>query len=289
MHTLPPESSLPLHMTDALLWVYDLETTGFDVCKDKIVQMCVLVFNVVHDKLEPVMEFCSYVNPNEKRMSKGAMKVTGLSTTGPNSRLLRRAKFFKQMWNTQFMPKYRAATKHVSPNVVFIVGHNSKAYDDLMLLSELRYSGIGLRACLGTNNIKCADTMALAKQLRTRVGRAVLPRLTLSSLYSYFTNKKLEGAHDALEDCRATLLILEKLWNGNVDSLPHVDLQIQEDTMTAKRIKKGLVTRVRMLHRNKKSQRPRTIERSTSIISCELCGRVRSKYFAQCDCCVESI
>ena len=108
--------------------VYDLETTGFDVCKDKIVQLCILVFlHTESCKLQPLMEFCSYVNPGDKRMSRGATRVTGLTTTGPKGKVLRQAKLFKQMWTTQFMPQYRSATKHLDVQEVFLVGHNSKA------------------------------------------------------------------------------------------------------------------------------------------------------------------
>jgi len=299
---LSPASPPP--QTHTIFLVYDLESTGFDVCKDKIVQIGILVLLYIDTpataspppprKLKQLTEFCSYVNPNDKRMSRGAAKVTGLTTTGPKGKLLRQAKYFKQVWTKQFMPQYRRATEHLNVQELFLVGHNSKAYDDLMLLSEMRYAGIGLRACFGggTVSVKCVDTLNLAKQLQRRVGKKALPRVNLGALYTHFTGNKLKGAHDALADCRATLMILERLWDGKVP-LAYVLLQHQEQVMQRKRSDKGLVTKVR-LFRSQKQPHPSSSSSTGQFKSleldrkstrqCDLCGCTRSVHFAQCSC-----
>ena len=275
-----------------LFLVYDLESTGFDTCKDKIVQICILVLLKTTEsapsraKFEQLLEFSSYVNPSDKRMSRGAAKVTGLTTTGPKGKLLRSAPFFKQVWMKGFLPQYRAATKHLDVKEVFLTGHNSKRYDDLLLLSETRYSGIAIRACLRTNNVKCVDTLTLAKQLQKQIGRKSLPRVNLGQLYQYFTGDKLKGAHDALADCRATLLILDKLWDGN-KTLDYVTLQSQEKVLIKKRTEKGLVTKIKFFGRKRQQVHQNgtmgsLTSHKESIVKCTSCGCMRSTYFSQC-------
>ena len=211
---------------ETVFLIYDLETTGFDVCKDKIVQIAICVMRVSCNKstaFETLLEFCSYVNPNGRRMSKGAERVTGLTTVGPEGSRLRRAPFFKEVWQRDFVPKYKEATKCMVVDEVCLVGHNSKRYDDLLLISEMIYAGIRMQKSLGIENITCRDSHVLAKQLQGRLGRQTLPRTRLGAMYSYFTNgKELQNAHDALADCRATGLIIERMWDGNPVSFPHV-------------------------------------------------------------------
>lgn len=276
-----------------LFLIYDLESTGFDLCKDRIVQICILVLlqQINNDKSPPkfeqLLEFSSYVNPVDKKLSKGAAKVTGLTTIGPKGKILRSAPFFKQVFVNGFLPQYKKATRHLEIQEVLLTGHNSKRYDDLLLLSELGRTGIGARKSFGTNNVKCVDTLSLARTLQKRMGKTVISRLKLGELYKHFTGENLEGAHDALADCRATLLILDKLWDGR-KPLDYVTLQCQETVLHKKRVKKGLVTSVRFNNNRKKKRNPVKISRIEdikSIVKCDKCGCKRSIYFAHCSEC----
>jgi len=287
-----------------LFLIYDLESTGFDVCKDRIVQICILVLlqhtnsdnsfsssssSSPPPKFEQLLEFSSYVNPVDKQMSRGAAKVTGLTTIGPKGKTLRSAPFFKQVFVNRFLPQYKKETRHLEIRQVLLTGHNSKRYDDLLLLSELRRAGIGARRSLGTNNVKCVDTLCLARTLQKTMGKTVLPRLKLGELYKHFTGGKLEGAHDALADCRATLLILDKLWDGK-KPLDYVTLQSQEALLHKQRVKKGLVTSIRFNNNSRKNRKIDSMKISQvqdrkSIVKCDHCGCMRSIYFEHCSHC----
>ena len=114
----------------------------------------------------------------------------------------------------------------------------------------------------------------------------MLPRVNLGELYQHFTGDKLKGAHDALADCKATQLVLEKLWDGK-KPLDYVPLQSQETLMEKKRLEKGLVTRVKLFNTKKNTSKEATHPKSLridkkTIVKCDYCGRVRSTYFAQC-------
>ena len=293
--------------SDTLFLVYDLESTGFDVCKDKIVQIAICAMRLDCSKqkaaFESVFEFSSYVNPNGRRMSKGAEKVTGISTSGPKGAMLRRCPFFKEVWTNHFIPKFKSQTRSLCIDEVCFLGHNNIRYDDLLLSSELLYAGIDVSQSLGIENTTSRDSLSLAKQLQTQIGKSALPRTNLGAIYSFFTKGQvLENAHDALADCRATAFIVERMWDGNVEAFSSVPFATQVAKLHTRRSDKKLVTKVRFpsLMKNAQSKttpfkRPRDSgppipvqKQPRSFFDCTKCRSVISTYFTDCGVCTHN-
>lgn len=98
-----------------------------------------------------------------------------------------------------------------------LAGHNIYGYD--LRLLERSLEAANLEMPFGAALTAAVDTLHWA-QLRhpvppVQVGLAGeevhLPGYTLGDLYRYYTGAPIEGAHRALEDCRATLQVFEAL------------------------------------------------------------------------------
>ena len=219
--------------------------------------------------------------------------MTGISTTGAKGLQLRRSPFFKQVWQRSFVPSYKAATKNMQVDEVCLVGHNSRRYDDLLLISEMIYAGINMKDSLGVEKVTCRDSHLLAKQLQDRVGKQNLPRTKLGAMYSYFAHGKvLQNAHDALADCRATGFIIENMWNGDPKTFPHIHFCNQVKEVHKRRHKKRLTTEVRFPRvmkcirsgickflRQPPPKAPIVQSKPSSFTQCSKCGTVSSRYF----------
>lgn len=72
-------SRLSAGLMSVVTIAYDLETTGLDVLRDRIVQIAAVVIGVAGEPAIPIPHFASLVNPGGRRMNPRAAAVTGLS------------------------------------------------------------------------------------------------------------------------------------------------------------------------------------------------------------------
>ena len=132
-------------------------------------------------------------------MATAAQRVTGIS---PHQ--LASAPPFRDVW--------QALIRHldIPPGDVALVGHNSRTYDDVLLVAELNRVGLDPHSPFGPQVVgqpECFDTLQAAR-LAGGKQRLNTADVKLSTLYRAVTGTTLEGAHEALADCRAVVALL---------------------------------------------------------------------------------
>lgn len=169
---------------------FDLESTGVDVIRDRIAQLaCVRIAS-------PDRCFSVHVNPLLP-MSAVAAKITGLGDV-----FLRKQPTLETVWR-DFLA--------FLPNPCVLVGHNASLFDDLLLAAEMQRKGL----TFGELDIYTCDTLVAARKLKKKMD---LRSLSLGSLCNALTGQPLEGAHDALADCRGVQLIFSHLLTETRDT-----------------------------------------------------------------------
>lgn len=151
---------------------FDLETTGLDVSKDRIVQIAVVKINLSNEREEKKV----LVNPTIP-IPKEASDVHGIT-----DEMVKDKPTFKQVAKSfyDYIEGYD------------LYGYNIIGYDLPLLVEELLRAGVEYNF----DNVRIVDVMSIYKKLHPR---------TLSACYNYYTGKILEGSHDALNDTRATV------------------------------------------------------------------------------------
>ena len=144
---------------------FDLETTGLDVSKERIVQIAVVKINIDGSKEEKNV----IVNPTIP-IPKEASDVHGIT-----DEMVKDAPEFKQVAKSFY--------EYIEGCDLF--GYNITGFDIPLLVEELIRAGIDYNF----DNIKIVDVMSIYKKLHPR---------TLSACYNYYTGNILEGSHDAL-------------------------------------------------------------------------------------------
>ena len=155
---------------------FDLETTGTDICKDRIVEIAILK-----------------VYPNGNKESKTwlvnpEMPIPPHSTTfhGIDDAKVANEPTFKEL-------------SHVIYNMIKdsdLAGYNSDRFDIPLLAEELLRAGVDF----DMKNRVSVDVQTIFHKKEER---------TLSAAYKFYCNKNLEGAHSAEADATATFEILE--------------------------------------------------------------------------------
>lgn len=241
---------------------YDLETTGIDVLRDRIVQIAAVVIETTADEKGDIgisdssdssdsldspdspgssipPPFVSLVNPGDRRMNPRAAAVTGIS-----DRQLENAAAFPHVWR-----KLIAHILGPSPAdgvALRLIGHNSRQFDDLMLCAELRRferalslgssttSTGSLVPGFGLASVECADTLCAAKvaRKRPRVSARFPADNKLGSLYLAATGLALEGAHDALVDTSAVVALVR--WEPVASTLDFEAWSVREAAFAAR-------------------------------------------------------
>ena len=174
-----------LHLTRPLA-VFDLETTGIDVERDKIVQIAII--RVEPDGTRRTFE--ALVNP-ERPIPPEATTVHGIKDS-----------------DVQDAPTFSQIRHEVEEILTGadLTGYNSVRFDQPLLTNELKQAGSELDF-LG---VKHLDAMRIFHLKEKR---------DLSAAYRLYCGKELVGAHDALADTTATLEILDAQLN-HYDDLP---------------------------------------------------------------------
>ena len=155
---------------------FDLETTGVDVERDRIVQIAVI-------RVEPGGEratFKSLVDP-ERPIPPEATRIHGITDAD-----VRGEPTFSQIRGE--VETYLAGAD--------LAGFNSISFDVPLLQAELHRAGSGL----DLNDARLVDAMRIFHRMEPR---------NLTAAYSFYCDKDLAGAHDALADAAAALEILD--------------------------------------------------------------------------------
>ena len=176
---------------------FDLETTGLDLSSDRAVSIATLKIDMDGKTEEKKI----LINP-EMDIPKEASDIHGIT-----NEMVAEAPTFKQISKSLFSYFENCD----------IAGFNSDYYDVPLLMKEFSRCGIEFP----TWELNLIDVLKFERMLNSN---------KLSEVYLRYTGKELEGAHDALNDIRATFEILmcqlEK--HGKNDLTPQeIDLMCQ--------------------------------------------------------------
>lgn len=155
---------------------FDLETTGIDVAKDRIVEICYI-------KIEP--------NGNEESRS---MRIN------PTVHIPEQASAIHGIYDDDVRdcPTF----KEIAPTLAEtfkgcdLAGFNSNRFDIPLLIEEFMRAGV----LIDLSKRKFVDVQNIYHKLERR---------TLIAAYKYYCGKDLENAHSALSDTRATYEVLQ--------------------------------------------------------------------------------
>ena len=166
---------------------FDLETTGVDVAKDRIVELCYIkVFPNGNEESKSMR-----INPGMP-IPKKASDVHGITDED-----VKDCPLFKDI----------AADLYKTFEGCDLAGFNSNKFDIPLLCEEFLRQGMDF----DVSKRRCIDVQNIYHKLERR---------TLVAAYQYYCGKDLENAHSALADTRATLEVLE----AQLDKYP-ADLQ----------------------------------------------------------------
>ncbi len=161
---------------------FDLETTGVDVAKDHIVELCYI-------KLYP--------DGNEESRT---MRIKPVNSLGDTIHIPHNTSLIHGIYDDDVKdcPTFKEVAEELK-NVFSqcdIAGYNSNYFDVPLLVEEFLRVGINI----DFNNTKMIDVCVIFKNMEQR---------TLSAAYKFYCNKELKNAHSALADTRATIEVLE--------------------------------------------------------------------------------
>ncbi len=173
---------------DKDLVFFDIEATGLNVIKDRIVQLAMIKYSPGNS--EPV-ELDMLINPGPVLISEEAYAVHGISAAMVANK-----------------PTFQQISQKVMDFVgnADLAGYNSDRFDIPMLMEELHRSGFTLEM----KNRRTIDVQKIFYKMEPR---------TLSAAYKLYCKKHIENAHDALADVRATVEVLQ----GQVDRYKDMD------------------------------------------------------------------
>jgi DNA polymerase III subunit epsilon len=165
---------MPLQLTRPLVFI-DLETTGINLAKDRIVEIALV--KIMPDESKVVKR--KLINP-QMPIPKGASDIHGITDD-----MVKDAPDFKQVANElkQFIDN------------ADISGYNSNRFDIPLLVEEFLRAGIHL----DMTNRRLLDVQQIFHMMERR---------TLGAAYRFYCNKDLTDAHSAEVDASATWEIL---------------------------------------------------------------------------------
>ena len=168
--------------------VFDLETTGIDTQKDRIVQICVKDGDNIITRL---------INP-EIPIPKEARDIHGI---------------------TDDMVKNEPTFKQVSKSLYALMSgrdlatFNGNYFDIPLLINEFSRCGIDF----DVSGVKLIDVSNIYRRLNPR---------DLSSAYKQYTGLEMDGAHNAENDVLATEILLRLMQERHSDVLSEQDLDL---------------------------------------------------------------
>lgn len=155
---------------------FDIESTGLNVLKDRIVQIALIKLKKEGGEPEELDYLINPVIP----ISAEAMAVHGITPD-------------KLVGKPEFAEVAESIYNFIGD--ADVGGYNSDRFDLPILTEELFRAGFDL----DVDNRKSIDVQKIFYKMEPR---------TLKAAYKFFCDKELEGAHDALADVRATVEVL---------------------------------------------------------------------------------
>ena len=194
---------MKLNLTRDLAF-FDIESTGLNVLKDRIIQLAVLKYP--KDGSDPI-EYNRLINPGIP-ISEEAMAVHGITPD-----MLRNKPTFQQISQEIFD----------FLNDADLAGYNSNRFDVPLLLEE--FARVGIEFDLSKR--RTIDVQRIFYKMEPRTLRAAL---------KFYSNKELLDAHDALADVKATADVLF----GQLKMYENVDLIDEDGNIIEKPIKNDM-------------------------------------------------
>ena len=166
---------------------FDLETTGTDISKDRIVEICYI--KVFPDGRE--MEYTKRINP-EMHIPEGASAVHGIYDA-----------------DVKDCPTFKEVAREIANEFegCDVAGFNSNRFDLPLLAEEFLRAQVDI----DLSRLRAVDVQVLYHKREPR---------TLSAAYKYYCGESLEDAHSALADTRATYNVL-KAQLEHYDDMPN--------------------------------------------------------------------
>ena len=166
---------------------FDLETTGTDISKDRIVEICYI--KVYPDGRE--LEYTKRINP-EMHIPEGASAVHGIYDA-----------------DVKDCPTFKEVAREIANEFegCDVAGFNSNRFDLPLLAEEFLRAQVDI----DLSRLRAIDVQVLYHKREPR---------TLSAAYKFYCGENLEDAHSALADTRATYNVL-KAQLDHYDDMPN--------------------------------------------------------------------
>ncbi len=173
------------------LVVFDLETTGVDVSKDRIVEISVMKLHPNGEKEIKTRR----INP-EMPIPKASSEVHGIYDE-----------------DVKDEDTFKAVAKSLAQFIgnSDLAGYNSNKFDVPLLVEEFLRVGVDFEVA----HRKLVDVQNLFHRMEPR---------TLVASYEFYCGKNLEDAHSAEADVKATFEVLEAIINREEELIKEVDL-----------------------------------------------------------------
>ncbi len=156
---------------------FDIESTGLNVIRDRIIQLAMIRY---HKDGSPPAEKTYLINPGIP-ISEEAMAVHGIRPQDVANK-----------------PLFHQLAKEIFEFIgdADLAGYNSNRFDIPVLMEEFARAGFDF----DIDKRRTVDVQRIFYKMEPR---------TLSAAYQYYCSKSIENAHDAMEDVRATIEVLD--------------------------------------------------------------------------------
>ncbi|MBK9961102.1 MAG: 3'-5' exonuclease [Saprospiraceae bacterium] len=193
---------------DRDLIFFDVETTGLNVIRDRIIQLGMVKYPKNSGAPEEMMLM---INPGIP-ISEEAMRIHGITPADLANK-----------------PVFAQVAKKIFDFIGDgdLAGYNSNRFDVPILMEELARCGLDLKI----EERRLIDVQRIFYRMEPR---------TLKAAYQFYCGKEMQNAHDAMEDIRATIEVLK----GQLDRYKETDF-IEEDGQT---ISRPIVNDMQVLH-----------------------------------------
>ncbi len=183
---------------------FDVESTGLNVIRDRILQIGILKF--VPGKEEPE-ELVMLINPGIP-ISEEAMKVHGILP--------------KDLANK---PTFQQVAQQIFDFIADadLAGYNSNRFDIPILMEE--FARVGLEFDMSIR--RTVDVQRIFYKMEPR---------TLKAALKYYCNQEIENAHDAMADVRATV----EVFKGQLERYKDTDFKDEDGNLTEKPVRNDI-------------------------------------------------
>ncbi len=184
---------------------FDIEATGLSVVRDRIVQIALIKYFKKEGKAAEEREYL--INPG-MFISEEAYKVHGISS--------------KDVANK---PTFQQLAKEIFEFIgnADLAGYNSNRFDVPMLMEEFYRAGYEF----DITKRRLLDMQRIFYKMEPR---------TLSAALRFYTGEKIENAHDALADVKATI----KVFAGQLDRYESTDYIDADDNVVEHPIQRNV-------------------------------------------------